>query len=40
LMSCFDKYQVTRPGKMHWSVFCQFDTCGYCNQTKYHNKRL
>ena len=38
LMSCFDKYQVTRPGKTHRSVFCQFDTYGYCNQNNFHNK--
>ena len=38
LMSCFDKHQVTRPGKTHRSVFCQFDTYGYCNQNNFHNK--
>ena len=38
LMSCFDKYQVTRPGKTHRSVLCQFDTYGYCNQNNFHNK--
>ena len=38
LMSCFDKYQVTRKGKTHRSVFCQFETYGYCNQNNFHNK--